>query len=222
MYGDLTVKPLEYMPVGGGGCSQSSVLLLVALGVAFVMLSTSVPGRSMPGCYLPQVGHHMRARLATTSTPSTLGENEERHGPLDYADTKASQDKSENLLTLQTTLEGARETGTPLIVMVHAPWCGHCKVAKPLVQKHAKQNPDVKYAYVNGDAVDLEACGALLQMSIEGFPTVLLITQDVVKVVDPQNLPNDLGKDAASVNAKVATLWDEPEAESPADPFADF
>ncbi len=56
-------------------------------------------------------------------------------------------------------------------VMYYAPWCGHCKRAKPEFEKLMKGNKsDVKIMMINSD--DKENADLLKSQNIKGFPTI--------------------------------------------------
>lgn len=67
--------------------------------------------------------------------------------------------------------------GTCLVV-VYAPWCGHCKNLKPVWEQLTSQHKDVFLAI---DATDKEKGGdKLAQMfGVGGFPTILIFENGV-------------------------------------------
>ena len=56
----------------------------------------------------------------------------------------------------------------PGILMVYAPWCGHCKNMMPAFEQ-ASNETDVKFARLEGSA----AGGFMTRHQIRGFPTIM-------------------------------------------------
>jgi len=68
-------------------------------------------------------------------------------------------------------LKRIAEKNETVLTMVHAPWCVHCKAAKPHFEKGAAAaGKGVKGVLVNGDA----AKDVLAEYGVNGFPTYLL------------------------------------------------
>ena len=69
-------------------------------------------------------------------------------------------------------IEKASASGKPTVVDFWAPWCGPCRVTKPVLEKLAREYQDkVEFWPVNSD----QNQGLLQELKIFGIPTVLLI-----------------------------------------------
>ena len=80
------------------------------------------------------------------------------------------------------------------ILMVYAPWCGHCKTMMPAFEIASTQTK-VKFARLEGQ----KAPAFMAKHEIRGFPTILSIKD---KVVSRYNS----GRDAASLLSHAAAL----------------
>ena len=60
----------------------------------------------------------------------------------------------------------------PFVLVIYAPWCGHCKNLKSLWEELAAQYPD---SFLAVDATDKENGGEQLAkiLGAQGFPTIL-------------------------------------------------
>jgi len=69
-------------------------------------------------------------------------------------------------------LEKAKATGKPTVVDFWAPWCGPCRMTKPILESLAKEyHEKVDFWPINSD----ENQGLLQELKIYGIPTILLI-----------------------------------------------
>jgi thioredoxin len=69
-------------------------------------------------------------------------------------------------------IEKTKTSGKPVIVDFWAPWCGPCRMTKPVLEKLAREYQDVvNFWPINSD----EHQELLQQLKIYGIPTVLLI-----------------------------------------------
>lgn len=78
------------------------------------------------------------------------------------------------------------DTGKPVMVMVQADWCGHCKRAKPAYQQLADEcSSTVTCATVNAGSDSSDSEKALVKrLGVRGFPTFLLYVNGVKKDID--------------------------------------
>ena len=70
------------------------------------------------------------------------------------------------------SIEGFEGAGKePALVMYYADWCGHCKRAKPELERaRDRYRGPVKVIFMDGDAK--ENAGLLKQEGVKGFPTI--------------------------------------------------
>ena len=66
----------------------------------------------------------------------------------------------------------------PMLVMFHAPWCGHCKTQDPIIEKLAREMNNVAIAKMNIEENQRKA----LEYSITGVPAFLVFKDG--KIVD--------------------------------------
>lgn len=67
--------------------------------------------------------------------------------------------------------EGAGDKEGPALIMFYADWCGHCKRAKPELERaRDRYRGPVKIIFMDGDAK--ENAGLLKQEGVQGFPTI--------------------------------------------------
>jgi thioredoxin 1 len=72
----------------------------------------------------------------------------------------------------QKAFEAARDAGKPILVHVTAPWCGECKVQKPIVAVLAQQS---EYANLTIFDVDFDSQkDALRALSVQTQSTLLI------------------------------------------------
>ena len=62
--------------------------------------------------------------------------------------------------------------GTPVLVMFHASWCGHCKTTLPEFKDCAKMCKDLKCLLYDIDADKALDKDSLNKYKIEGYPTI--------------------------------------------------
>ena len=61
------------------------------------------------------------------------------------------------------------DAGRPVIVEVHADWCGSCKAMAPVFQAASQQYTDVQFAEIDADAEHK----LVRQFRVTGLPTIL-------------------------------------------------
>jgi protein disulfide-isomerase A6 len=80
----------------------------------------------------------------------------------------------ENVLHLEPAdVQNGQVAGVnkPFVLVIYAPWCGHCKNLKPLWEELAAQFPA---SFLAVDATDKDGGEQLAQMlGAKGFPTIL-------------------------------------------------
>lgn len=85
-------------------------------------------------------------------------------------------------------------SGDKGILMVYAPWCGHCKTMMPAFDIASTQTP-VRFARLEGS----KAPAFMAKHQIRGFPTILAVKDGVVSRYNS-------GRDAGSLVAHASTL----------------
>ena len=86
------------------------------------------------------------------------------------------------------TLEKAKETGKPTIVLFYADWCGYCQRFAPVfhsIVKTRKFKSKLAVAYVNGTLP--ENSQYMQEYQIEGFPTVYMVNFETGEKVKLNN-----------------------------------
>jgi thioredoxin-like negative regulator of GroEL len=69
-------------------------------------------------------------------------------------------------------------SGQPVVAMITAPWCGPCKVLKPILLKLEEVYKDkVKFISINSDD-EYELCGSF---KVSAIPTILFIVNSIEK-----------------------------------------
>ena len=85
-------------------------------------------------------------------------------------------------------------SGQKGILMVYAPWCGHCKTMMPAFDIASTQT-SVQFARLEGS----KAAAFMNKHQIRGFPTILAVKDGVVSRYNS-------GRDASSLVAHASTL----------------
>ena len=78
-------------------------------------------------------------------------------------------------------LRGAEIGGRPIMMMIYAEWCGHCKTTRPEFQKAADNMKDVFFCVVHSDSKRPSVEALMRKMDtiypVKGYPTILMITR---------------------------------------------
>ena len=76
--------------------------------------------------------------------------------------------KESHLKRLHQDLQQGKHAGKTLIVMIYAPWCGHCSSMKPELEAAARETDEnTIFVKIDGDAHPEVA----KQLQVNGFPT---------------------------------------------------
>lgn len=85
--------------------------------------------------------------------------------------------KSPHITDVETDIEGVNALaagGAPKVVLVHAPWCGHCRNMMPAFVEAAAAERSVTWMRVDGNV----APSIVRREDLRGFPTVYGIMRD--------------------------------------------
>ena len=97
----------------------------------------------------------------------------------------------------------AHNANMPMVVMVHAPWCGYCKKFLPTFQAAADGMRNIVFADVaeSGDHQYKEGSGkeTVGKLGVRGFPTLLLFNKQGKLIPDAR-------LDRSSLEAFVKSL----------------
>jgi thioredoxin-like negative regulator of GroEL len=85
--------------------------------------------------------------------------------------------KSPHITDVETDIEGVNALatgGAPKVVLVHAPWCGHCRNMMPAFVEAAAAERGVTWVRVDGNV----APSIVRREDLRGFPTVYGVMRD--------------------------------------------
>lgn len=72
--------------------------------------------------------------------------------------------------TEQTFVTEVEQATGPVLVDFHAPWCGPCKLLRPLLEQLTGQRPDVKVVGVDFD----QSPNLAVKYGVRALPTLIL------------------------------------------------
>jgi thioredoxin 1 len=72
-------------------------------------------------------------------------------------------------LTEESFPAAVAETPGPLVVDFWAEWCGPCRVVSPMLERVAREHPEIRIAKVNAD----EEPGLASAHGVRGIPTLI-------------------------------------------------
>lgn len=105
-----------------------------------------------------------------TTTPSMASHYGKRKSKKQYCGEK--EVLSKNIKEI-TDMEEPKDG----VVMVYAPWCGHCVTTKPIYLEVAKSLPNVQFYLINGALKD-KTHKLLQKYNIKGYPTIFHVGKD--------------------------------------------
>jgi thiol-disulfide isomerase/thioredoxin len=108
-----------------------------------------------------------------TTTPSMVRHYSGRHRRRRYSGEK-------ELLTKNVKEIDDTEEPKDGVVMVYAPWCGHCVTTKPIYLEVAKSLPHVQFYLING-ADKIKTHKLIQKYNIKGYPTLFHINKDGIR-----------------------------------------
>jgi thioredoxin 1 len=88
-------------------------------------------------------------------------------------------------LTEESLQVALAETPGPMIVDFWAEWCGPCRVVAPLLERLAREHPEVRIAKVDVD----EQPGLAFRYGVSGIPTLIRFDGGVETLRVPGALP---------------------------------
>lgn len=85
--------------------------------------------------------------------------------------------KSPHIVDVETDIEGVNALaarGAPKVILVHAPWCGHCRNMMPAFVEAAAAERSVTWMRIDGNV----APSVVRREDLHGFPTIYGVLRD--------------------------------------------
>lgn len=80
------------------------------------------------------------------------------------------------IITKESDIKNALKDDAPLVLRIHATWCGHCTALAPIWDKIQQQQPHSKCRFVSIESSDLDNYKGILP-AYEGFPSLFIKTR---------------------------------------------
>lgn len=87
-----------------------------------------------------------------------------------------NQDTAMPIITKESDIKNAMNDDAPLVLRIHATWCGHCTALAPIWDKIQQQQPHSKCRFVSIESSDLDNYKGMLP-AYEGFPSLFIKTR---------------------------------------------
>ena len=154
---------------------------LLIIGILYLLFAYPKTDRAPPPI--------VRAPNAASASPSPVEQLKGAPAP------HASNGGSSKVVELQTYEETALFLSKgPGILLVYAPWCGHCKNMMPAYDGASNVSALTKFAKVEGSKVPR----LMSEHQIRGFPTLLTIKKD--GTVERYNSGRDMSSLVSAAN----------------------